>query len=473
MMKPLLFIAALACASTTFAANKLYEPSADITDAFGLGLTGGANSVSANGRFASIGDDYYGIGALWCIDDPETFSVLPDRGIAYGVSNDGVVVGTFRLNYEDVTTQRPGVYKDGSWTALPLHDNVMLDGQRAEARCISPDGKYIGGHMSIKRTVEDPDAEATGGARFPCLWTLNESTGNYKLTAVYEDDRIENQGLWITCMNDDASILAGMLTCGAGSSTIPAIIKDGELQIWNELETRMLPFYYKGEIWGYSEGYFIDGHCDLTGYDFEGSFRQFDTKGRIYGYRTEVTDIIPDEDGYDRGTLTRWGIIYDPATDTFTRSANKSEIYTAGFCGDQGDVIFTTNGYYENGEKKSLTSDLGISSSRYMGCVYAVSDNGTTLAGATTGYNDVTGDTDEYPFVITLDQALSGQISVSSLAPHVAVVVSDGCISVTGAQKVTIHDSKGRLVSTKPNAQVTAGVYIVTADGASTKVLVK
>jgi hypothetical protein len=55
----------------------------------------------------------------------------------------------------------------------------------------------------------------------------------------------------------------------------------------------------------------------------------------------------------------------------------------------------------------------------------------------------------------------------------VKVNVASGTINVAGASNVVIYNTAGALVSSKPTAQLPAGVYVVVADGKSYKVIVK
>lgn len=388
----------------------LFEPEVGTVDERGQLLTGAVTNVSSNGQWAVINDEFYVIGGVWNIDDPFVFTVLPDRGMGFDVSNDGTVVGCYRLNPSDLNTQRPGYYRDGEWHPLPLSDLNYNDGVTSQARAISADGKYIAG----QQTIEKEFSEETGGAKVPCLWEYNEGTKEYDLVGVYDDPQIGNQGFWVTCMSEDGNIIGGLLTCGAGSSTIPAIIKDGKLKIWNKLETRLIPYEYKGEVIGYFEYYFIDGHMDNSGYDFMGTFRWYGADGKLYGYRTKVTDIKPDAlgDGLDQGTLHINACTYDPETDTFVEGPSYRYYMAALPTPDGSTIYLSSDGInYDNENPQSIHEFFDVQPSRTVGSIlYCCDDEGRVFGGGAGEYNEVTGDVDEYPFIIVLEEGLAASV---------------------------------------------------------------
>ena len=51
--------------------------------------------------------------------------------------------------------------------------------------------------------------------------------------------------------------------------------------------------------------------------------------------------------------------------------------------------------------------------------------------------------------------------------------VNGNVINVAGAERVTVYNTAGVLVSTSAVTTVTAGVYVVVADGIATKVAVR
>lgn len=475
MNRILLAAASVALGVSSLSANVLYETPEEYLSEYGMTLTGGIYNVSPNGRYAVGGDTYYHIGCMWSIEDPTNFVILPLRGEGYDVTDEGVVVGCFRLNPTDETSLRPGVYKDGEWKALPLHENVLSQGMTTIPRAISKDGKYIGGNMTVDLGIGDDDDEITGGKRYPCRWTLNEATGEYELSEVYYHEDILNQGFFTTCMSDDGRIIAGMLTCGGGSSTVPAMVKDGEFHYWNKFETRAIPYYYKDKLMGYFDYYFIDGHHDNSGSDFVGGFRSIGTDGRIYGYRTTVTDIVVDkEEGLDHGTLHLNGIIYNPETDEFEESRYENQYYLTGIEGDEGQVIFTQNGVLIGDYTNTLGEEYDVESeNRDLGIIYSISEDGKVLGGGTGAVNPATGDIDEYPIVIVLDKPIVGVDQVLGLDENVAIIVSGRRVEVAGAENVAIYDLDGRLVSSSESSTLEPGAYVVNADKVSRKVIIK
>ena len=110
--------------------------------------------ISANGKwgcgnFVDYGNTNYGFrvnfeSGEWEFLDPSSNSS------ASGISNDGVVVGSFTDNTyrsNGAAVQMAGYWKDGKWNRLEMPSDKV---NSAKAADITPDGKYIAGEVNYK-----------------------------------------------------------------------------------------------------------------------------------------------------------------------------------------------------------------------------------------------------------------------------------------------------------------------------------
>lgn len=162
------------------------------------------NRMSANGRFIVLGmggTDYDNTAAVWDRETGKTV-VIGMPCTAHDASNDGIIVGKFLDPATDVDGRvkiSGGWWKDGKWTSLgghPNHPITKFNGSSAVA--ISPDGQYIGGHVSV-------------GPRkiVPCVWKWNSETKKYDFHKEYSTFPESAQGARPWDMSDDGQILAG------------------------------------------------------------------------------------------------------------------------------------------------------------------------------------------------------------------------------------------------------------------------
>jgi hypothetical protein len=451
MTKKLLFSFAIASAiiGSVSAENTLYEPFDDINAQ--------TQAISKNGRYATGFDDNFNTGFYWCIDNPDEFYLLPQYGEGHGVSNDGVIAGNFRSGGDTAySSQCAGLLIDGEWVKLPVSDNNT---GRSYATNISSDGKYVAGYMFV--------AAENGSTNYPCLWTRDDETGEYDLE-VYDQEKLpEAQGFFTTTMSEDGRILGGMLTCGAGSSSVPALFIDGEMKVWNTFETRDTIFKYKDQEYIYPEE-FIDGHMDSTGMDFTGCFVWADPYGYYYGYRTYVTDIVEEETGRNHGTLHHIGFIYNSKTDEW-------EDYSSTLLfGMNKNYLCTSAGKLTvDGSTTTIADCFGVSSFRKIAGLTCASSNGKVVGGATVVVNSLTGDNESYPLIIVMDEPMAGVKQLPIQGTNTVIKTSAGHIDVEGATNVAIYSSNGTLVSNSASADLVPGLYIVKADKSSRKVVVK
>ena len=201
MKKNLLTILGCLAFSTVFAQTDLprvevFTPNGEVKD-----FIPGSNvqGVSLNGEWAvGFGTEYSQHSFIWNRTIGE-YSLITgsyeDLSYAYGVSNDGTVVGAF---YEDTEGNGglgymlPGIWKDGVWTKLQMENTfVPTEGLEAsvngEACFISGDGAVITGYIqssSFKRSFYDASGAVVETRNVslmrPAVWT-KKNDGSYKL----------------------------------------------------------------------------------------------------------------------------------------------------------------------------------------------------------------------------------------------------------------------------------------------------
>lgn len=148
-------------------------------------------SISSNGRWAcGVQSDGTNpnVAFVWDLDANEITPLGMDTQ-AYGVSDDGIVVGVFPSSEESsngATTSVAGYWKEGTWHRL-ICSNATYSGFGGGAWSISPDGRYIGGALYI------------GGVYSPVLWKDGE------LLTVFNDGR----GGLVQAMTDDGTLFGG------------------------------------------------------------------------------------------------------------------------------------------------------------------------------------------------------------------------------------------------------------------------
>ena len=168
-----------------------------------------------------------------------------------------------------------------------------------------------------------------------------------------------------------------------------------------------------------------------------------------------------DNDYYLSGELNSWSLSENPFT-----SAGDG-VYTLTLDELSGTFKVTRNQTwtYQYGSSSTITAGESITLAQ-NGDDIAITD-GSTISGCTL---TLTVDSDG-----TLTLAAAGEVGgLSSVdADAVTVTATAGAIIVTGTTDVKVYNLSGMLVSTAAESQVTAGVYIVAADGTVQKVVVR
>ncbi|MBD5355870.1 MAG: T9SS type A sorting domain-containing protein [Bacteroides sp.] len=459
-MKKFLLCLSVATAFSIFPTNaETQYYASDPNEVYGL-----MNGISRNGRYAVVSDDEDLVAYFWTRDTPDEYEAVDTDALLYDVADNGIAVGAI----VDELKFRAAIYNynTNEWTQLPDHLAVLNE---QYAICVTADAKIISGYEYDRD--DNPD---TGGRYYPVVWTLNEATGDYEITTFNDLILPDHQGFITECMSPDGKFIGGRLYCGA-MAEIPAMIdvEKHEITFWNELETRIEPFYYKGEILGYYEEYYIDGYHDTRSDNtFSGEFISCDDNGNFYGHRTVALSVS--EDGQD-ADLEHYACIYNYKTGEWTDILG----VTSFSIGYDAKTMFATDAQMvviENGEDEieSIYTGLGFESSDEISAITKGSADGKVLGGIYGIYNPAKQAPDYHPFMILLDNPLSdiSEITIDHNS-DIMILVARGQIEVAGANSVAVYDMSGKQVSSSASSNLKAGVYVVKADSVTRKVVVK
>lgn len=241
MKKFLLTLCAGAIIGTSFAQDlkeaKLYVPEFDAQDM--EGVYGTIYGVSANGEYAVGYDDFVGSCAFMWSRSTCKFEIIDLGSMLMDVANDGTAVGNYFVeipgNENGAFAARPGYYKDGVWTPLPiLRDETLLteatgesDDMNGCAMAISADKKFIAGYITDSYVYK----------LYPALWQWNEETQEYDLVNTFENiqesiDVLDCPYGWVVKdMSDDGSIITGYSEWGSGARSAAVIIGGEEKRL--------------------------------------------------------------------------------------------------------------------------------------------------------------------------------------------------------------------------------------------------
>lgn len=462
------------------------------SEVFVFDYLGEVDGVSDNGQYAAISDTDNGYAYIWLAESPddlyditeETDPSLPSYLRAKGtlvrdVSDNGIVVGGI-LYADGVTHPAYYVMSTGKWNLLPMDPHAM---NTNEAIAITPDGKVIAG----SHFVYDPESEI-GGRYYPCQWFLQED-GSYELKSYSDIDLPDHQGFFARQQTPDGRVVLGSVCCGMQSNT-NAIIKDGEFVMFDEIVTEREPWMYKGKYYGgtevredgktyqvwlddvndprveYFEEVYINGYKDSE-VGLDGWFHDCDVNGNLYGSRSYVENVT--EDG--EGTVYTEGCIYNYLTDEWILEPGVTTFST----GVGVDLLFTGGGeVLDHDDVQHVTEAYDIVTDYTIEGVSRTSFDGKTLGGVASEINPATGEKYYYPFMVKVDGGTSAAIqSVAGNPKGALVLVSAGQIEVVNASEVAVYDLDGHQVGASAVTAVNPGIYVVTADGQSYKVLVK
>lgn len=170
----------------------------------------------------------------------------------HDVANDGTAVGSYESSMTN--GMRPAYMQEGEFSVLPVPDDFSESYSQGgmgidNARAITPDGKYIVGHVYISLgEVESPLGGTIERVQLlPVRWTLNGFM--YSLTDEYRDlgaagqsmlfneetgqfetveGEVEYTTFFVWDISNDGNTIAGVNTSATGGQN-PAFIRDGKL----------------------------------------------------------------------------------------------------------------------------------------------------------------------------------------------------------------------------------------------------
>lgn len=390
--------------------------------------------VSPNGQYAvGFSEMFTGNSFIWDRETDELKLIegsYENQSCAYGVSDDGTVVGSFldenSLSRYGEPCMVPGFWKDGVWTALERLEGVTLSGQGldGDAKKISRDGRIIGGYL-----------KRADYKYFPCIWV----DGVMQPGAT---DELRGQGGILWSMSDDGTLLGGRAEHESGA---------GSPALWSEGQTIRLA----GEVWDEeTEEYFFQGSTSSISRNGEYAAGLFSYDGGM----AQQPFIWSKENGFkyiaENGSCTH--------------------------INDEG-MAFGVDGYmgspfiYKNGTMENLTdylkSEYEYNSSDYIQYVLDASDNSRVMGGWT--MHTVPMGTIMKPVLAIIN--VDDKIASSKADYGVNVRVEGNTLFVTGKgdiaySDVKVYDSVGACVAELPVGKESveipqSGAYIVRISG--------
>ena len=458
MKKILLSICAMLVVGTAAAQDlkkaTLYVPEFDAE--YMEGMFGTIYGVSANGEYAAGYDDFTKSCAFIWKRSTGKFEVVDLASMIMDVSNNGTFVGNYFVEVpgtDGAVATRPGYYKDGVWYPLPIlraEAKLTLNGGAADdmngcAMAISGDAKFISGYIT------DADVYKL----YPALWQWNEETQEYDLINTFENiqENIDELGCpygWVVKgMSDDGSILTGFSEWGSGARSA-AVIINGEEKRLTCLEDPLEVAKQTG----------VDGDLDA-----EGS-AQVSANGQYFaGFYASSGN---------NSNLCGWTWTVDQESVVFTAP------YTVLTCVDNNGVAYGSSSLmgnaamYKDGVMTDLSDLYAWDSVKdaYMSTIFAASNDGGVLGGiAMVSFSMA-------PLQIPAVLIVDGTEGVNTVkGDSNKVFMASGWAFIEGAyNEARVYNMQGVLVAeaTEGNIDlnnVPAGVYVVSVDGQSFKVV--
>ena len=443
-MKRLCFLLTLTSLASIVGAQTLYDFSSfvftdsDGEDASPLGVF---YNVSPNGQYA-VGCDDAQMNCkesyLWCRDQPDTLTIIniePTRISTIDVSNSGIIVGSFEDRGDDLDTKAVAypAYRstDGTWTTLPMPDNYstyqgMYNSFAEEARCITPDDKYIAGHAHLIVGYN-----STWGYDIvyptPLLWELTDTgyvlkevfddLGQPNMSYLYDDgelvlqeDSVYYRSFYVYDISADGSLICGVNTAASGGQN-PAII--------DVTAHRLIQLFDCGEY----------GVTDYDYLNFNGGVcNKIDANNNIYGYYQD----------------------YDASIKYFT--------YT-----NEGKLEYTDTWYI----KGTADGDLIPQSYGDISYVQDCSDDGSVIVGGG-GTMSAIGASVNYPMLYVSDST-TGISNITRAEDKVTLTYSRGGTAIINGNysKAELYNAAGVLMAKGKKgtafnmSSMPAGTYIV------------
>ena len=297
-----------ALAQTDLPRVEVFTPYGEVKDSIpGSNVQG----VSLNGEWAvGFGTEYSQHSFIWNRTTGE-YSLITgsyeDLSYAYGVSNDGTVVGAF---YEDTEGNGglgymiPGIWKDSVWTKLPMENSFApTEGLEAnvngEACFISGDGAVITGYIQSntfpRSFYEGGEFVETRNVSLmrPAVWT-KQSNGTYKLQrkpkTMPTGDELQ-QGIWSRYGSSQDGTVISVVADHPSGSRSPGVVISGELtRIYGkediDVNSDETQYFYDGvSVTVSPNGKYVPGYWSATG-------SAFDLKAFVYDTETETVEEL-------------------------------------------------------------------------------------------------------------------------------------------------------------------------------------
>lgn len=481
MKKNLLTILGCLALSSVFAQTDLprvevFIPQGEVKDSIpGSNVAG----VSLNGEWAvGFGTEYSQHSFIWNRTTGEYGLITgsyQDLAYAYGVSNDGTVVGAFYKDYNDdggLGCMVPGIWKDSVWTELPMENNFTpTEGLQAnvngEACFISGDGAVITGYVHSKSFVRSFYSDETGefletrivSLMRPAVWTWKASKKAYSLerksSTMPTGDELQ-QGIW-SCYgsSQDGTVISVVADHPSGSRS-PAVMVGGELiRIYGkediDVNSDETQYFYDGVSVSVSpNGKYVPGYWSFTG-------SAYDLKAFVYDTETQTTEEI---EGWGAATVALddgsiFGFDGYMGTALY-RNADKS------FCGTLDEYLCLYYGGYSGTLPQTVLSVSG--DGKTIGGWYAEAD----AIGAVS-----------YPSIVVLNGEPNAEPAhVAELAnDQRTVIVLGGEVIAPNAVKIEIYSAQGTLLGSAADDRIALqdaqGVVVAKAHYADGKVEIR
>lgn len=432
-----LFALALALAATTASAQDAvyYNFSdlkvLDLDDEFSS-VWGSITGVSANGQFA-VGSDWDLTYHSWIWKEDGTYKAIheqPAENLILAISDDGTAVGSFYSTSAHKVV--PGYRTpDGLWHALaqPAYaqtaNQAWKKGQYNDgalpyiptAYFISNDGRHIGG-WTYAAGGSDDDRPGYDAKLHGFFWHKNEA-GEYELEDFTSMDlSTTQQGFRPYAMNNEGTIMAGLVQRDDNGLFEPAAIIDGELRVIIEATP--------GDFSEAAEKGTDEGSC-------------FSVSGRnIYGYAS--FSQYNENDVLDEGTSELYSFRYNADT----RQLDKLPGLCVKVANSKGQCLAIDpedRALYIVGEDfKTLTA---IDSPVVITDINAASDDFRVLGGLSQQYTDYGPVNTPIVIQYTENHTVVGVKTLTSLPHSAASYDLQGRVStVRSAKGIRIEDGK-------------------------------
>lgn len=429
-----------ALAQTDLPRVEVFTPYGEVKDSIpGSNVQG----VSLNGEWAvGFGTEYSQHSFIWNRTTGE-YSLITgsyeDLSYAYGVSNDGTVVGAF---YEDTKGNGglgymlPGIWKDGVWTKLQMENTfVPTEGLEAsvngEACFISGDGAVITGYIqshSFLRTFEDEPKPRNVSLMRPAVWT-KQSNGTYKLQrkpkTMPTGDELQ-QGIWSRYGSSQDGTVISVVADHPSGSRSPGVVINGELtRIYGkediDVNSDETQYFYDGvSVTVSPNGKYVPGYWSVTG-------SGFDLQAFVYDTETETVE-----------ELEGWGAA--------TVALDDGSIF--GFDGYMGNALYRNADKSYNG---SFSDYLNLYYGGYEGnlpqTILSASGDGKTIGGWY-AEADAIGAV-MYPSIVVLNGAPNAEpdhVAEWKNDQRIIIVLGDEVIAPM-AVKVELYSAQGALLN--------------------------